>query len=113
MLAQSRSDTLVLDACRLDSVEGLIEALNGLSASVDHVFLPDSKEGFDLNRYQEHISGYVGNEPIDLKEIPPLNVNLRLDLIWRFIAVMFLAHTGRIDIYQQNNEIEVVRHNAH
>ncbi|MFC1794741.1 hypothetical protein ACFL3Q_14275, partial [Planctomycetota bacterium] len=32
------------------------------------------------------------------------------DLIWRFIAVIFLAHAGIIDVWQQGQNIIVIKH---
>jgi hypothetical protein len=42
--------------------------------------------------------------------IPPLSENLKKDLIWRFIAVIFLAHSGIIDVWQQGQNIMVIKH---
>ena len=36
--------------------------------------------------------------------------NTRKDLIWRFIAVIFLAHIGVVDIWQEGQDIMVVKH---
>jgi hypothetical protein len=42
--------------------------------------------------------------------IPPLSENPKKDLIWRFIAVIFLAHSGIIDVWQQGQNIIVIKH---
>ncbi len=109
MLAQCRSEPLALEAPDLNSVPGLIDALNGLTTGAE-VSIPGELKGkFDLNRYQRHIKSYLDTEPTDLREIPPLITNLRLDLIWRFIAAIFLDHAGLINIYQQGRNILVMK----
>ena len=47
---------------------------------------------------------------MSLRDIPPLSENLRKDLIWRFIAVIFLAHAGIVDIWQDGQDIMVIKH---
>ena len=110
MAIENRSDTLALEATDLNSVPGLVDALNGLTQGMDESKLLELKERFDLNRYQDHVNEYVGQEPINIREIPPIIENLRLDLIWRFIATIFLEHYGHVDIEQQQDEILVTRH---
>jgi hypothetical protein len=39
-----------------------------------------------------------------------LNENLRKDLIWWFIAVVFLAHVGIVDVWQEGQDIMVTKH---
>ena len=36
----------------------------------------------------------------------------RKDLIWRFIAVIFLAHAGAVDVWQEGQAIMVIKHEA-
>ena len=107
MLAESRSDSLMLEAGDLNSMPGLVAALDSLTKDLDESVQAELKSQFDLKRYQDHVKEYISSEPVDLREIPPLIENLRLDLIWRFIAVTFLAHYGRIHIQQEKEEILV------
>jgi hypothetical protein len=109
MLAQCRSDPLALEASDLNSVPGLVDALNALTKGIDEKMLIELKSKFDLDRYQEHIKSYLDAGPADLREIPPLTENLRLDLIWRFIAAIFLDHAGLINVYQQDRNILVMK----
>ena len=109
MLAQCRSEPLTFEAPDLNSVPGLIDALNGLTAGIEVPVSAELKGKFDLNRYQRHIKSYLDTEPTDLREIPPLIENLRLDLVWRFIAAIFLDHAGLINIYQQGRNILVMK----
>ena len=109
MLAQCRSEPLVLEAPDLNSVPGLVDALNALTQGIDEKMLIELKSKFDLNRYQAHIKSYLDTEPTDLREIPPLIDNLRRDLIWRFIAAIFLDHAGLIHVCQQGSTILVMK----
>jgi hypothetical protein len=109
MLAECRSAPLALKAPDLNSVHGLVDALNGLTAGLDASVALEQKDKFDLSRYQEHIKSHLETEPIDLRQIPPLAEDLRLDLIWKFIAAIFLDHAGLVYIYQQDETIWVMK----
>jgi hypothetical protein len=110
MLAESRSDTLPLKAFDLDAVPGLLDALNGLTTDLDVGFEVRGRDDFDLRRYETHIQAHIQDFPMSLMDIPPLSENRRRDVIWRFIAVIFLAHTGIIDIWQDGQDIMVIKH---
>lgn len=110
MLAESRSAALPLEAADLNSVVGLVEALNSLTAGLTTELVYEAKAEFDLNRYEKHIQTHIRDFPIRLTEIPPLNGNSRKDLIWRFVAILFLAHAGILNIQQDGQEILVIKH---
>ena len=110
MLAESRSKALPLQAVDFNTVPGLIDALNGLTAELDTNFVVSSREEFDLKRYESHIQAHIQDFAINLLDIPPLSENPRKDLIWRFISVIFLAHTGIVDIWQEDSNIMVIKH---
>jgi hypothetical protein len=110
MLAESRSADLPLGAVDLAGVPGLLDALNSLTVGLDNSFTIESRDEFDLKRYETHIQAHVQDFPIGLVVIPPLSDNLKKDLIWRFIAVIFLAHAGIIDVRQQGQDIMVIKH---
>lgn len=110
MLTQSRSDALALGQVDLDSVPGLLAALNSLSQGVDEQVLIELKGKFDLGRYESHIKAHIGDFFVDLREIPALIKNSRKDLIWRFIAAIFLEHGRQIEIRQDGNNIMVKKH---
>ena len=112
MLAESRSADLPLGVVDLAAVPGLLDALNSLTAGLDITFATGSRDEFDLKRYETHIKAHIRDFPTGLTDIPPLSENLRKDLIWRFIAVIFLAHAGIIDIQQKGQEIMVIKHEA-
>jgi len=110
LLAESRSDSLLLEVGDLNSVPGLIETLNSLTQGIDENVLVELKGKFDLQRYQEHICQYISDEPVKLRDIPAIIENYRLDLIWRFVAVIFLEHQHLVDIRQQGQIIWVSKH---
>ena len=111
MLADSRSGNLRLPVADLSAVPGLEEALNSLTVDLAELVPWVPQKGFDLKRYQSHIQAHIQDFPISLEEIPPLE-NTRKDRIWRFIAVIFLAHTGIINIWQDGQKIMVIKREA-
>ena len=110
MLLENRSDTLALEAGDLDSVPGLMETLNSLTGGLDENLQLEEKAGFDLNQYQAHIKDHINSDPINFHEIPPLIEDIRLDLIWRFIAIIFMEHFRILDICQDGQDIWVMKH---
>jgi hypothetical protein len=110
MLAQCRSGALTLDAPDLSSIPGLVEVLNSLTCGLEISMPLELRGKFDLNRYQAHITSYLEERPSTLRNIPPLIDDLRLDLVWRFIAVIFLEHAGSIHVRQQGQTIWVIKH---
>ena len=110
MLAESRSAVLPLPPVDLNSAPGLVDALNGLTAGLDTALPSEPHDQFDLKRYETHIKAHIRHFPVSLLEIPLLSEDARKDLIWRFIAVIFLAHTGIVDIWQDEQDIMVIKH---
>lgn len=109
MLAQSRSDSLAFGAVDLDSVPGLLTALNSLTQGIDESMLLELKGKFDLSRYQSHIKAHIKDFEIDLRGIPAIMENKRKDLIWRFIAAIFLEHEQEIEIRQDGETLWVMK----
>jgi hypothetical protein len=108
MLFECRSENLPMHPVDLDSVPGLLDALNRLTEGVSESFEIESRDEFNLKDYEKHIQAYIRDFPLTLVEIPPLNKeSARKDLIWRFIAVIFLAHAGIINIWQEGLDIIV------
>ena len=112
MLAESRSGDLPLDQANLDSVPGLIEALNALTTDTDAIVAVEARDEFHLKAYEDHIRNHVHDVPASLTEIPPMSEYLKKDLIWRFIALIFLAHAGVLDVWQEGRDIMVKKHEA-
>ena len=101
---------MALGQVDMDSVPGLLAALNGLTSGIDEQMLIELKGKFDLGRYEEHIKAHIADFAMNLRDIPAIIENTRKDLIWRFIAAIFLAHAGIIDIRQDGNNIRVKKH---
>ena len=60
-----------------------------------------------------HIQAHIKDFPVSPEEIPPLSEEkTRKDRMCRFIAIIFLAHAGVIDIWQDGQEIMVRKHEA-
>jgi len=112
MLAESRSPHLDAMPADLAAVPGLMDALNGLVAGTREVTPWQPGTGFDLRRYQSHVEAHIRDLPISLDEIPSLSEDTRKDLIWRFVAIIFMAHAGLVDVWQEGSTIWVMRHEA-
>ena len=113
MLAESRSGLLGVPAAELSSVPGLVEALNSLTFGVDQAIQWQAESTFDLKRYQSHVQAHIRDIPRSLEEMPPLGKDVRKDRIWRFVAVIFLAHSGLADVWQEGETIMVMKHETH
>lgn len=109
-------------AIDLSTSPGLLDALNGLTGQarieVDAWLklagaLPGADAKFDLDAYQSHIQAHLRPFETCFEDIPALLPDRpKLDRIWRFIAIIFLAHAGRIEIYQEADEIWLRPHHA-
>jgi len=112
--AQMDDRSPVLDAgpADLGAVQGLIEALDSLTAGGTGDFPWPIREGFDLSRYERHIQAHIQPIPILFDQIPPIGDNARRDRIWRFIALVFLAHAGLVDLRQKGQTITVMQREA-
>ena len=113
MLAECRSAHTEPTAADLASMPGLAEALNTLVSSGCEEFDRESRPRFDLARYQEHLQSHIGPVELAFDEIPSLAADAQQDRVWRFIAIIFMAHTGRLDTWQDGSTIMVVQHEAH
>jgi hypothetical protein len=113
MLAESRSANLPLQGIDLSAIPGLTEALNSLTSATVENFEIESRNEFNLKCYEDHIQAHIQDFPVTLEEIPPLSEKSgRKDLIWRFIGVVFLDYAGVVDIWQEGQDIMVIRHEA-
>ena len=110
MLAESRSQALGLPAANLEDVPGLAEALNALSADAPSGLAAWLPNEFNLALYESHIQASIGAIPLRFDEIAPLGENRRLDRVRRFIAILFLAQAGLIDVWQVGQSIQVMKH---
>ena len=113
MLAKSRSGLLAVPAAELSSVPGLVDALNSLTLGADQAVQWEAESTFDLKHYQSHIQAHIRDFPGSLDDIPPLAEDARKDRIWRFVAVIFLAHFGLADVWQEGEAIMVMKHETY
>lgn len=110
LVAANQSRTLTPPAAELDSIPGLVDALNSLASVPDLApWLPLVK-GFDLNRYQAHLEAHLCRCETDFDDLPALDEDARLDRIWRFITIIFMAHAGLIEIHQRGQTILILKH---
>ena len=107
---ENRSAVLERQELDLQAVPGLQDALDSLVGSVGALAYLPLTEGFDLNRYQRHLETHIGPKEQSFDDLPALDENGRLDRIWRFITIVFMAHFGLIDILQREQTILVRRH---
>ena len=110
MLAESRSGVLPLEQADLHAMPGLVEALNALTADTDGIASVGTCPEFDLRLYERHVRDHIRDCPLSLIEIPALSKDARRDLIWRFVAVIFLAHAGAIRVWQEGRNVMVIKH---
>ncbi|MBN2561392.1 MAG: hypothetical protein JXQ75_10730, partial [Phycisphaerae bacterium] len=47
-----------------------------------------------------------------MDEIPLLDEDRRIDRIWRFIAIIFMAHARILDVWQEGESIMVIKREA-
>lgn len=113
MLAESRSEILQPEMAELNSMPGLLEALNALTQGLEPSIIIPPGAAFDLKRYQAHIQAHLQPFPVTLEQIPPLGENSRKDKIWRFIALIFMAHARITDIWQDGQSIMVMKHETY
>ena len=105
-----QSGAIAQPPAQLSAVPGLAEALNGLVGGPDVVaWLPLIREGFDLKRYQTHLQAHIGPIEVCFDDLPPFGDNARTDRIWRFVALVFMAHAGDIDLWQEGQTIWVMQ----
>ncbi len=113
MLANRSGNLLIDRPIELDAVPGLTEALNGLVSlpvpvEVLRAFM--GRSDFDLDGYQRHVIVHLGLFRTDFGAIPALIDDERKDRIFRFIAVIFLAHTRQIELWQEGDRVWMRRY---
>jgi len=106
-VAENRSPAVEASPVDLEGIPGLVEALNSLTAGVDPRVLEPLRQRFDLGRYQRHLQAHIGLIEVCFNDLPPLEKNSRKDRIWRFVALIFMAHTGLIEVRQEGQTIMV------
>ncbi|MFC1806016.1 hypothetical protein ACFL09_03455 [Planctomycetota bacterium] len=112
MLAESRSPALTVPGAELSSMPGLVDALDCLVGGRSDILPWHPAEGFNLKRYRSHIEAHIQDFPLSLREISSLAEDARKDLVWRFTAIIFMAHAGMLDVWQEGSTIWVMKHEA-
>lgn len=110
---QYRSNEIETEPANFSSMADLLIAIDGLTKGITPEIVIPQKDEFDLNRYESHIQAHIGGVAVNLRDMPPLHENKRKDLIWRFIAVIFLAHAGIVDIEQDGLDIMVMKNETY
>lgn len=113
MLAGTRSGAIELGGIAEGDHAGLFAALDAMPLEAFTALAPHFRDRFDLARYQTHIQAHLQTIPINLNQIPPLSDDARLDRIWRFIAVIFLAHAGHAHVWQEGDTIMLTLNETH
>ena len=108
-----RSPNLPSQDADLHAVPGLVDALDNLTAGLLPLAVLARQEGFDLSRYERHVRAHSGPIATSLDEIPPLNRAVACDRIWRFIAIVFLAHAREVRMWQEGSTIWVIKSETH
>ena len=109
MLAESRSGAINLPPAELASMPGLLNALDALTGSSDPQGALELLPRFSLSSYEAHIQANIGLIALSLEQIPSLSENRRLDRIWLFIAIIFMAHAGILNVWQEGPTIMVTQ----
>jgi hypothetical protein len=112
MLAESRSAAVELAPAEAEGVAALQAALDALTDALKPSLPPPQRSAFDLRRYERHVEAHCRHGPLSLAEIPSLIEDARRDLVYRFIALMFLAHAGTVRVWQEGRDILVIHREA-
>ena len=112
MLAESRSPAAELPPAEQEGLAALQVALDTLTGSLEPALPPPKRSDFDLHRYERHVEAHCRHGPVTLVEIPRLIEDARRDLIYRFVALIFLAHAGTVRVWQEGRDILVIHSEA-
>jgi hypothetical protein len=110
ILAQRSGPVVFDEPICLDAVPGLTDALNGfvnipIPIEIIHRFM--GRDDFDLEGFQQHILTSLGDSVTTFDDLPPLLEQERKDRVFRFITLVFLAHTRKIVLWQEEERIWV------
>lgn len=106
-ITEFRSEIIETGPADFSSLTDVFAAIDSLTKGIKPQIAIPKDKAFDLNRYEKHIEAHIGTVAVNLRDIPPLHEDKRKDLIWRFIAVVFLAHAGIVEIKQDGLDIMV------
>jgi rubredoxin len=110
---QYRSGSIQTEPAEFAGMADLLAAIDNLTKGIKPNIPLPAEDGFDLNRYQRHIQAHIDEFETNLRDIPQVIENARKDLIWRFIAVIFLAHAAVVKIEQDGLDIMVTKNETY
>ena len=113
MLAANRSPIAEIGPAELEEFAALQAALDEMTRSVESPAAATKASEFDLHRYERHVEAQCRGCVIALTDIPPLIKDPHRDVIYRFIALIFLAHTGVVRVWQEGRDILVTHRETH
>ena len=112
LLAESRSNRLTLEEpLLLHRLPGLIDDLDSFIAS-KKVTLPEfsgNQDSYDMEAYKAHIQANILGYQVLFSQIPSRISNRRLDMVWRFMTLLFMDQAREIDISQYDKDIMIRR----
>jgi hypothetical protein len=110
VVGENRSPVLEPSPVDIESMPGLVAALDGLAMLPEAMALLPVCKGFDLQRYERHLQAHIGDAEVRFDDIPALEEDPRKDRIWRFVGIIFMAHSGAVDVWQEGDTIMVMRY---
>lgn len=118
LLAESRSSPLTYaEKPSLDGLEGLENVLDewiGTRIPLETFLNISDRPPFEMDRYRRHILELVTGCIVRFDGVSRLIDDIRLDRIYRFIAVVFMQHNGEIMLQQTDNgEIVIMENESH
>jgi hypothetical protein len=109
----NRSPAINLPVADGDSLSSLLASLSTMSINDPPHQIPITpQQAFDLRRYERHVEAHLATIPVALGDLPGLIEDVRLDKIWRFVAIIFLVHERRASAWQEGPTIWVTKGEA-
>ncbi len=108
LLAGTRSPAVELGPAEADGLAALQTALDALTRTLPPTDTRPKTSDFDLHRYETHVRQACAHGEVKLTAIARLIEDPRRDLVYRFIALVFLAHAGVVRIRQTGRDILVI-----
>ena len=116
LLMESRSGSLNLEMTPdLETIPGLLGDLDAFIQSALAVTENgglegfETKNGFDLDRYRDHILSTLTWNPVLFTQLAPLEgvADAREDRVGRFVALIFMDHGREVDLSQHGTDIMI------
>lgn len=112
LLAESRSGAMVLleepAPAVLPSLFADLDSFLEFNRSMAAEALATSP-AFRLDQYRGHLRSVLSRDSKLFSDIAPLNDNSRLDQVWRFITLIFMAHDREVFLTQYGHDLLIER----